>query len=478
MPDESKKFSLYNTNQLSPVKDMRWTAGDKYIYYDIFNKPTIRGEEFNDNYIKLNQPYGQTRNILTPGRHNLINDFKIQDGEVFNDNYIKLDNPQIVRVPLQDRIPLQDRVTVRPVKITPNNKVRAKRKFTIFGSTDPNSPDYLPYTPKSERRNMRNTKAENAPVDEKYKDKNAIREKRMYNRNVLLNSIASNLRRYPLLDSVQQYIEKLRDTPDYSGIENAKNYALKPTQVQRQSPSHISGNLKFNQYDYTGQANAIGSQIANGINTISRQSRGNTNALIGHIGNLLASKINAVGNAYMGGFETNEKNRLNVAKENMEAEKYNATVDNGAEQAYVSDLNTTARQDKTNAINALDRYAQQKYMMDTNYENQLRGLRDQMVTNVGETGREAYETNRANTNKEFNYWYDLMGRMHFIPQEGGARYVETPPVQKYALDYNDYLNVYNSQTKENQEKLKNYIQTYGEDQGRWRWYNEFKYKNN
>lgn len=297
-----------------------------------------------------------------------------------------------------------------------------------------------------------------------------------YNRNLIYNALTSYGRHYPTFDSVQQYMDKKRNTPDYSDIQNAKNYALRPTDVYRQTANHISGNVKFNPYDYTGQANMINAQSANGINAISRQGRGNINAIAGHINNLLSNTATSAGNAYMQGFETNEKNRLAVAAQNMEAEKYNATADNNAEANYISARNQAAASDKRDGVNAMQEYAREKYAMDNNYETQLRGLRDQMVSNIAEEGRTAYENNRANTNKEFNYWYDRNGVQHYIPQQGGARYVEEHKPEPYQIDENDYVNMYNKygQDKNVMKELSDNIKTYGPAQGRFMWYNKYK----
>ena len=299
---------------------------------------------------------------------------------------------------------------------------------------------------------------------------------RSYNRNLLYNSIKSWGRHYPTFDSVQQYLDKKKNTPDMSDFENAKNYAMRPTDVQRQTANHISGNLKFNPYDYSAQANMINAQAANGVNAISRQGRGNINAIAGHINNLLSNTATSAGNEYMKGFEANEKARMAVAQANMEADKFNATADNNAEANYVQSRNNAATQDKTNAINALNNYASQRYAINGNYENQLRTLRDQMVSNIGEEGRTAYETNRANTNKQYNYWYDQNGVQHYIPQEGGARYVDPQNPEPYKIEDGEFAKVLDKYKDDNavRDELYKMMNTNGYARGRYDWYNKYK----
>lgn len=299
---------------------------------------------------------------------------------------------------------------------------------------------------------------------------------RSYNRNLLYNSIKSWGRHYPTFDSVQQYLDKKKNTPDMSDFENAKNYAMRPTDVQRQTANHISGNLKFNPYDYSAQANMINAQAANGVNAISRQGRGNINAIAGHINNLLSNTATSAGNEYMKGFESNEKARMAVAQANMEADKFNATADNNAEANYVQSRNNAATQDKTNAINALNNYASQRYAINGNYENQLRTLRDQMVSNIGEEGRTAYETNRANTNKQYNYWYDQNGVQHYIPQEGGARYVDPQNPEPYKIEDGEFAKVLDKYKDDNavRDELYKMMNTNGYARGRYDWYNKYK----
>lgn len=370
----------------------------------------------------------------------------------------------IVRMPLQDRIPV---LPYQPQ----NNTIKYKKTHTILGSTDPNNTNYLPYIPRSERRAENNK----AKQDRKYL-KQAKEEANQYNSNVRRNGILSMLRRYPLFDSVQQYIDKKKNTPDYSGIENARDYALRPTNVLRQSANHITGNLKFNPYDTTAQANSINAQTANGIDAISRRGRGNLTETVNHINNLLANNAVKSGDAYLNGWKANEAQRMNVAQANMKADEFNAQADNAAEQNYISARNSAAMQDKANGIKALDEYAKQKYLIDTNYENTLRGLRDQMASNIGEEGRTAYENNRTNTSKEFNYWYDDLGRMHHIAQQGGAKYVEPPKTDPYYIADGDFAKVLEKYKDNNavRDELYNMMLTNDYAKGRSEWYNKYK----
>lgn len=262
-------------------------------------------------------------------------------------------------------------------------------------------------------------------------------ENRAYNTNVLWNGIKSPLRYAPAVDSFIGYFQKKSNTPDYSDITNAKNYAMRETPVYRYSPTHITGNMKFNPYDYSEESNKIFSQSAAEQNLISRQGRGNLNALAGHINNLLANTSKSAGNAYLNSWKANEAQRMAVAQENRRADEYNASADTNAESAYINARNTQTANDKINGINALNNYAQQKYGIKHQYEQELDAKRNEMVSNIGEIGRDAYNKNAANTDTAYNYWTDQFGRHHYIPYENGVRQVDNNMVAYNNNLFND-----------------------------------------
>lgn len=307
---------------------------------------------------------------------------------------------------------------------------------------NPYSYSYTPYVKQSSRflpiankiknyfANRRATKTDN--------DTEQSSENRAYNTNVLWNGIKSPLRYAPAVDSFVGYFQKKSNTPDYSDITNAKNYAMRETPVYRYSPTHITGNMKFNPYDYSEESNKIFSQSAAAQNLISRQGRGNLNALAGHINNLLANTSKNAGNAYLNSWKANEAQRMAVAQENRRADEYNASVDTNAESAYINARNTQTANDKINGINALNNYAQQKYGIKHQYEQELDAKRNEMVSNIGEIGRDAYNKNAANTDTAYNYWTDQFGRHHYIPYESGVRQVDKP-IQNNTVAYNNNL---------------------------------------
>lgn len=307
---------------------------------------------------------------------------------------------------------------------------------------NPYSYSYTPYVKQSSRflpiankiknyfANRRATKTDN--------DTEQSSENRAYNTNVLWNGIKSLLRYAPAVDSFIGYFQKKSNTPDYSDITNAKNYAMRETPVYRYSPTHITGNMKFNPYDYSEESNKIFSQSAAAQNLISRQGRGNLNALAGHINNLLANTSKSAGNAYLNSWKANEAQRMAVAQENRRADEYNASADTNAESAYINARNAQTAHDKINGINALNNYAQQKYGIKHQYEQELDAKRNEMVSNIGEIGRDAYNKNAANTDTAYNYWTDQFGRHHYIPYESGVRQVDKP-IQNNTVAYNNNL---------------------------------------
>lgn len=266
-----------------------------------------------------------------------------------------------------------------------------------------------------------------------------------YNTNVALNTVKSALKNAPLADSVLGYYQTKRDTPDYSDIENAKNFALRPTNVYTYSPTHITGNMKFNPYDYTEQTNKIQAQSANAINLASRQGRGNTNLLMAHINNLMNNTNNASGDAYMKSWEANEKQRMAVAQENRRADEYNANADNTAAQSYAQARNLAATQDKNNGYNALNNYAAQKYSRQQAYQQRLAAARDEMISNLGTYGENAYNANEANTDQSYNYWKDAFGRLHY---NGGKPYD-----YNLAFDNDIWQSVYDNASDDEKAKL-------------------------
>lgn len=268
---------------------------------------------------------------------------------------------------------------------------------------------------------------------------------KLYNANTTLNTVRSAFKNAPLVDSVLGYYQTKRDTPDYSDIENAKNYALRSTNVYSYSPTHITGNMKFNPYDYTEQANKIQAQSANAINLASRQGRGNTNLLMAHINNLMNNTNNASGDAYMKSWEANEKQRMAVAQENRRADEYNANADNTAAQSYAQARNLAATQDKTNGYNALNNYAAQKLSRQQAYQQRLAAARDEMISNLGTYGENAFNANEANTDQSYNYWKDAFGRLHY---NGGKPYD-----YNLAFDNDIWKSVYDNATDDEKAKL-------------------------
>lgn len=280
------------------------------------------------------------------------------------------------------------------------------------------------------------------------------KEDRLYNTNVLLNTLGSTLKNAPLVDSVLGYFQKKRDTPDYSDIENAKNYALRPTNVYRYSPTHITGNMKFNPYDYTEEANKINAASAAGQNLLARQSRGNFNALAANINNMLVNTSKASGEAAQKAWQTNETQRMAVAQENRRADEYNANADNNAESAYIQARNQAAIQDKTNGYNALNNYAAQKYARNAAYQQQLDAKRNEMIGNLGTYGQNAFDANQANTDQSYNYWKDPYGRLHFISGINGARPVNnTVANNTVAFDNDLWKQAYDTFTDDEKEQV-------------------------
>lgn len=278
------------------------------------------------------------------------------------------------------------------------------------------------------------------------------KEDRLYNTNVLLNTLGSTLKNAPLVDSVLGYFQKKRDTPDYSDIENAKNYALRPTNVYRYSPTHITGNMKFNPYDYTEEANKINATSAAGQNLLARQSRGNFNALAANINNMLMNTSKASGEAAQKAWQANETQRMAVAQENRRADEFNANADNNAESAYAQARNLAATQDKTNGYNALNNYAAQKYARNTAYQQQLDAKRNEMVSNLGTYGQNAFDANQANTDQSYNYWKDPYGRLHFISGINGARPVNNTPAT-VTFDNDLWKQAYDTFTDDEKEQV-------------------------
>lgn len=275
-----------------------------------------------------------------------------------------------------------------------------------------------------------------------------------YNRNVLFNTIASTLKNAPLTDSILGYFQKKRDTPDYSGLENYKRAAMQETPVQRYTPSHISGNLKYNPYDYTEQANKIQAQTAAAQNLAGRSAGGNMNMLMAHVNNLLSNTNKASGEAYMNAWKANEAQRMAVAQENRRADEFNANADNTAEAAYTNARNAQTSQDRQNKLNALQYYDQQKYARNAQYQRELDAKRDEMVSNLGTYGQNAFNANEANTDQSYNYWKDQFGRLHFISGINGARPVQQQE-SNVASNYNTELfnAAYDSATDEDKARM-------------------------
>lgn len=239
-------------------------------------------------------------------------------------------------------------------------------------------------------------------------------------RNTLFNSISSVLKNAPLFDSVTKYFKTKSDTPDYSNLENFKNESLRTTPVQRYSPTHIQGNLKANQYDWTDLGNRIQAQSATAQNLAARSAGGNTNMLMAHISNLLSNTAKNMGQTFMDAWKANEANRMAVAQENRRSDEFNASADNQEAASYATQLNNQTSRDKQNRINALQYYDQQKYARGEAYKNNLAAARDEMVNNIADLGLNAYERNRSNTKRDQNYWTDIYGIHHYksgMPQQ-------------------------------------------------------------
>lgn len=283
---------------------------------------------------------------------------------------------------------------------------------------------------------------------------NATNSDKRYNRNILFNTIASTLKNAPLADSILGYFQKKRDTPDYSGLENYKRAAMQETPVQRYTPSHISGNLKYNPYDYTEQANKIQAQTAAAQNLAGRSAGGNMNMLMAHVNNLLSNTNKASGEAYMNAWKANEAQRMAVAQENRRADEFNANADNTAEAAYTNARNAQTSQDIQNKLNALQYYDQQKYARNAQYQRELDAKRDEMVSNLGTYGQNAFNANEANTDQSYNYWKDQFGRLHFISGINGARPVQQQE-NNVASNYNTELfnAAYDSATDEDKARM-------------------------
>lgn len=288
------------------------------------------------------------------------------------------------------------------------------------------------YGKKSVRQLNRERRAENV-------------DNRRYNANIAANTAKSLLKNAPLVDSVLGYYQTKRDTHDYSDIENAKDYALRPTQVYTYSPTHITGNMKFNPYDYTEQANKIQSQAAAAQNLVARQGRGNVNMLMAHINNLLSNTNRAAGDAYNKAWQANEAQRMAVAQENRRADEYNANADNTAAQSYAQARNLAATQDKTNGYNALNNYATQKYSRQQAHQARLAATRDEMISNLGTYGENAFNANEANTDQSYNYWKDAFGRLHY---NGGKPYD-----YNLAFDNDIWQSVYDNASDDEKAKL-------------------------
>lgn len=309
---------------------------------------------------------------------------------------------------------------------------------------NPYSYSYTPYVKQGSRffpiankiknyfANRRATKTDN--------DTEQSSENRAYNTNVLWNGIKSPLRYAPAVDSFIGYFQKKSDTPDHSGLNNYKNFTMRETPVQRANPYLIGGAnyLTYNPRDYREDSNRINAQSASGMNLLSRQSRGNFNALAANINNMLVNTSKSASNAARQAWLDNENQRRAIAAHNLSIDQSNAQSLNTAENNYTNTLNAQRAADKQNAINALQYYDQQKYARDAAYKAQLDAKRNEMVSNIGEIGRDAYNKNAANTDTAYNYWTDQFGRHHYIPYESGVRQVDKP-IQNNTVAYNNNL---------------------------------------
>jgi len=275
------------------------------------------------------------------------------------------------------------------------------------------------------------------------KDTNSEQGDLFYNISMALDKAKSTLKNAPLYDSIFGYYQKKQNTPDYSGIENAKNYAMRQTPVTRANPMHIMGRLKNNIYDYLPVANQISSQTATAQNLASRQGSGNMNMLMSHISNLLSNTSQRIGKAALEAWKANEANRMAVAQENRRADEANATAENNAEQNYINTLNAQRAADKQLGYNALSNYAQQKYNMQQQYNRELDKKRDEIVTNLGRFGQNAFDAVTANSNMANDYWRDDFGQLHHKQGATGHRW--NGEDLSTANNYKDmYDSIYNS----------------------------------
>lgn len=254
-----------------------------------------------------------------------------------------------------------------------------------------------------------------------------INYKSPYDLNVFGNSLMSGLRHAPTWDSIGQYYNKKKNTPDLSDFENAKNEAAKPTNVMRQSANHVSGNYKANIYDYTEGQNRINAQSSATKNILARQSRGNFGQLASYLGGIDGRTIGEAGQNAINSWKANEENRMNAYKLNQASDQFNAQADNQADANYINARNSAAMQDHNNRIAAMNNYASNKYNINHTYQKELDEKRDAMVKNIANEGMNAYNNNKTNTNKKYNYWYDNNGVMRFID---GERPIEAPERQQ------------------------------------------------
>lgn len=244
-----------------------------------------------------------------------------------------------------------------------------------------------------------------------------------YDLNVSVNRAISGLRHSPTVGAVVDYDRKKKNTPDMSGFENATNEAMKPTNIMRQTPNHVSGNYKANILDHIEGSNRIQSQSAATKNFLARASRGNFQELASILGGIDKNTTSETAKSDMDYARANEEARANAYRLNQASEQFNAQADNQADANYINSVNSAAIQDHNNRINALNNYAQNKYNINHTYEKELDDKRDTMIKNIANEGLNAYNSNKTNTNKKYNYWYDNSGVMHFID---GERPVETP----------------------------------------------------
>ena len=330
--------------------------------------------------------------------------------------------------------------------------------------------NYIPFLTKKERQQIRADKRDTRQ-EARQETQQEKREQKSYNRNVLYNKIGSLLRNYSVGDSIDQYYDKKRNTPDMSAIENAKNYALNPTHVIKSNPTHIQANYKYTPYDFMQTANLMNAQTANGINAINRVNRGNLNATIKAVNNLNSNAQTNIGDGVLKQWQNNEAARHEAAKLNLEAYRFNQEADNRADENYVNSRNSAAISDKSTAYNALNSYAQSKYNMQHTYENELKNMRDEMASNLTDYGKEAYDTNKTNTDKQYNYWYDPFGIQHQISQQDGVRYVEQPKTaeENYEYDVQNQNKAYSLADDTTKSELSKLISKFGNRRGAYEW---------